>query len=144
MSRAPIELTAEQRFRQAFQRLKEGKTEVVERGAPVSQNNVAKEAGCDPSALRKERFPSLVREIQAYVEIQGQQQSSKRQEKLQQRRSRADLATQLEEIAAQRDSAQSQLLSAHRRIVELTAELKAARNESSGQSAAPIQLGRER
>lgn len=144
MSRAPIELTAEQRFRQAFQRLKEGKAEVVERGAPVSQNNVAKEAGCDPSALRKARFPSLVREIQAYVEIQGQHQPSKRQEKLQQRRSRTDLATQLEEVKAQRDIAQSKLLSAHRRIVELTAELKAARKDSECGYAAPVQLSRDR
>ena len=110
----------------------------------MSQNNVAKEAGCDPSALRKDRFPSLIREIQAYVEIQGQQQSSKRQEKLEQRRSRTDLVARLEEVTAQRDSAQSQLLSAHQRIVELTTQLKAARKDSGGEAATPIQLGRDR
>ena len=69
MSSEKIELSAEQRFRQAFERLKANKPKVLEVGTPVSQNNVAKEAGCDPSALRKSRFPALVREIQAYLEL---------------------------------------------------------------------------
>ena len=57
---------AEQRFRAAFVRLKEGSPEVLPVGSEAVQNNVAIEAGKHPSALRKERFPELVAEIQAY------------------------------------------------------------------------------
>lgn len=60
--------TADARFREAFRRLKEGAPQVLEKGALPSQNNVAKEAGKHPSALRKERYPELVAEIQAYCE----------------------------------------------------------------------------
>ena len=69
MSSVEAKQTAEQRFRAAFDRLKQGSPEVLARTAAVSQNNVAKEANCDPSALRKSRFPSLVAEIQHYVEM---------------------------------------------------------------------------
>lgn len=62
-------LSAEQRFRLAFERLKANTPKLVEFGTLVTQNNVAREAGCDPSALRKARFPALIREIQAYIEL---------------------------------------------------------------------------
>lgn len=123
------DLTAEDRFRQAFERLKADKPRVLKAGSPVSQNNIAKEAGCDPSALRKTRFPSLIREIQAYVEIHRQERPSKRQERLRQRKTRAELKDRLEVVAAQRDHAQSQLASAHVRIVELSTDVKTLRRQ---------------
>lgn len=54
----------------------------------MSQNNVAKEEGCDPTALRKARFPTLEREIQAYVELTKDAEPSKRQTALKQNASR--------------------------------------------------------
>jgi hypothetical protein len=122
-------LTAEQKFRQAFERLKEGKPRILEPGASVSQNNVAKEAECDPSALRKSRFPSLIREIQAYIEINKQNFVSKRQKLLIQRSQRVDLKKKLELVIAQRDLAQSQLVSAHLRLLELASELAKAQKK---------------
>ena len=65
--------SAEQQFRDAFERLKCGKPQVVDRGAEVTQNNVAREAGCDPSALKKDRYPILVSEIQAYKAVEREQ-----------------------------------------------------------------------
>ena len=124
MSSENEQTSAEQRFRLAFERLKENKPLVLKPGTPVSQNNVAKESGCDPSALRKSRFPLLIREIQAYVEITQQAAPSKRQERLKQRKTRANFENRLAEVIAQRDSAQSQLLCAQRMIVDLTSELK--------------------
>lgn len=121
------ELTAEQRFRQAFERLKVDRPEVLVPGTSVSQNNVAKEAGCDPSALRKSRFPSLIREIQAYVEIHVDERPSKRQLAIKQRKARREQSDHLKDVIAQRDFAQSQLASAIRRIVELNDELRHAR-----------------
>jgi hypothetical protein len=62
---------AEANFREAFERLKIGAQEVLPAGSMVSQNNVAREAGCDPSALRKSRFPSRIAEIQIYRAAHG-------------------------------------------------------------------------
>lgn len=121
------ELTAEQRFRQAFERLKANEPKLLETGTPVSQNNVAKEAGCDPSALRKSRFPSLVREIQAYVELHKDEVPSKRQTILKQRASRQKQRDQLADVIRQRDTALSQIASANRRVVELSAEVQMLR-----------------
>jgi chromosome segregation ATPase len=129
--------TAEQRFRQAFERLKLNKPTVLKAGTPVSQNNVAKEAGCDPSALRKARFPSLIREIQAYVEIHREERTSQRQQQIKRRTARADFKRRVEELETQRDHAQSQLASAHRAILELLDEnqkLKMRLEELSGPS----------
>lgn len=143
MSSEADHLTAEQRFRQAFERLKADKPEVIKPGTPVSQNNVAKEAGCDPSALRKTRFPSLIREIQAYVEISQQERPSNRQVQIKQRKTRATLKDRLIEVAAQRDDAQSQLASAFRRIVELTRELKIAEMQLDELRPPPTPLKRQ-
>ncbi|MNJ26271.1 hypothetical protein D3C77_207420 [compost metagenome] len=116
-------LTAEQRFRQAFERLKANAPQILKRGSQVSQNNVAREAECDPSALRKSRFPSLIREIQAYVEISSAERPSKRKAQRRQRELRSDLRIRLNVVTAQRDIAQSQLISAQQRVLELTSEL---------------------
>lgn len=142
MSSEANSLTAEQRFRQAFERLKADKPNVVSAGTQVSQNNVAKEAGCDPSALRKTRFPSLVREIQAYVEINEQERPSKRKEKIKRREARAELVDRLKQVSAQRDSAQSQLVSAQRRIVELMSELRVVRAELDSARPSAVVLSR--
>lgn len=55
---------AELDFSASFERLKYGNTLILPPGSPVSQNNVAREAGRDPSALRKSRYPKLVADIQ--------------------------------------------------------------------------------
>jgi hypothetical protein len=127
MSSEVSQLTAGQRFLQAFERLKADEPKVLPKGTPVSQNNVAKEADCDPSALRKSRYPSLIREIQAYVELHQDERPSKRQTLLKQRKARQEQQGHLEEVILQRDIAQSQLASANRRIVELAEELKLVR-----------------
>lgn len=122
-------VSAEESFRKAFERLKEGKPTLLKPGSIVSQNNVAKEAGCDPSALRKNRYPSLIREIKAFVELNGDERPSKRKAILKQRAAKSVLKDRLAEVMSQRDNAQSQLLSAQRRIVELTIELGSAKKQ---------------
>ena len=116
-------LTAEQRFRQAFERLKARQPKVVSPDATplVSQNNVAKEAGCDTTALKKARFPALVREIKAYVELH------KETEPAANRGARRNQTRTVEErnrdAIKQRDLCQSMLASAELRIVELTSTI---------------------
>lgn len=135
--------SAEDNFRLAFLRLQSGKPTRLPVGTKVSQNNVAREAGCDPSALRKSRFPSLVREIKAYVEIHESAQPSKRKELRKARDERAEHHARLAEIARQRDLAQSKLLSAQRRIVELCAEVRTLRVKLDELLPQPTRIRRE-
>jgi len=113
--------TAEIRFREAFERLKGIRTQLLPSGTAVTQNNVAKEAGRDPTALRKSRYPALVREIQAWVEIMAQTEAVQRKRQSQ-RRKAADAKTAVADLKKQRDHAQSQLVSAHQAILELSQE----------------------
>lgn len=113
--------TAEQRFRDAFERLKNGQPLVLARGVIVSQNNVAKEAGTDPTALKKSRFPALIREIQAWIEIHNSKKSAQVSRRAR-RAQKSDHKTEVKRLKEQRDDAQSQLVSAHRQILELILE----------------------
>lgn len=114
--------TAEQRFRLAFERLKNDNPYRVPKGTPVSQNNVAKEAGTDPTALRKSRYPALIREIQAWMEINNQERVLIRTRRVQRKLDRENLTEKIQQLKQQRDEAQSQLVSAQRTMLELLQE----------------------
>jgi len=121
-------LSAEDRFRQAFERLKTGEAKLLKPGASVTQNNVAREAGCDPSALKKARFPALVREIQAYVDLHQENHhfTSKRTKR---RAANRTMQERLDDAIRQRDQAQSILASAHVRIIELSEEVQSLQRQ---------------
>ncbi|CAN7336744.1 hypothetical protein [Polaromonas sp. LjRoot131] len=113
--------SAEVAFRNAYERLKTGRPIVLPKNTPVSQNNVAKEAGVDPTALKKSRFPSLISEIQHYVAEHGADTPvSARQVMLKQRRHRRGLKAQIFDSSVQRDHLASLLNKANGKIVELT------------------------
>lgn len=119
----PLKPRAETAFREAFDRLKRGKPAILAKGTPVSQNNVAKEAGCDPSALRKSRFPSLIAEIQQWVaEHASDRPESPRQKILVQRSRNRSLREKIESLKAERDHALSLLVEADAKILDLTME----------------------
>lgn len=114
---------AEKAFREAFERLKRDQPARLKKGTPVSQSNVAKEAGCDPSALRKSRYPSLIAEIQRWVaENPTVLPASPRQTLLAQRSRNRSLRDKIEALKAQRDHALSLLVEADARILDLTIE----------------------
>jgi len=114
---------AEKSFRKAFERLKQGNAERLPKNAPVSQNNVAKEAGCDPSALRKTRYPSLVSEIQRWVEEHAPKTPpSQRQSIIAKRSHNRDFKARIKELKVQRDHLASLLVEADTKIFELTLE----------------------
>lgn len=124
--------TAEANFREAYERLKAGVPKVLPAGTLVSQNNVAREAGCDPSALRKARFPGLVEEIQANLATDIQERpSSERQRLLKARQASRSKSETIANLKAQRDDAVSRLVEADeligtltRRVRDLEARLK--------------------
>ncbi|OIN69512.1 hypothetical protein BL247_21955 [Ralstonia solanacearum] len=142
-SQQPVEAqSAEMRFRQAFERLKSGEPKVVETGAAVTQNNVAREAGCDPSALKKARFPVLIREIQAYVELHKGEDHLAAQKAKRRRVAKRSLEERLEDAIRQRDEVQSVLASANHRIVELTEQVQSLQRKVDELQPPPTKLGR--
>ena len=117
--------TAETNFREAFERLRAGVPKVLPAGTLVSQNNVAKEAGCDPSALRKARFPGLVEEIQAYLATHGQERpTSERQRLLKARQVSRGKSETIASLKQQRDYAVSRLVEADELIGTLTRRVR--------------------
>lgn len=115
---------AELRFLEAFERLKSGKPEILPKGTPVSQNNVAKETGVNPSALRRARYPELVEKIQSWIEENEESsgQRSSRQMMLAKKSRNRDLKEQIRSLTEQRDKALSMLVESNREIVNLTLE----------------------
>jgi hypothetical protein len=143
MSSQPVEKpSAEARFRQAFERLKKGEPNVLERGAQVSQNNVAREAGCDPSALKKARFPILIREIQQFIELHDPVNHVAATKVKLQRVLKRSAEERLNDAIRQRDTGQSLLTNANLRIVELTTEVQSLQHQLDQLQPPPIRLGR--
>lgn len=135
--------SAEANFREAYERLKIGAPKVLPAGTLISQNNVAKEAGCDPSALRKSRFPSLVAEIQNYVASHGgERPESERQKLLKQRQRSRSARETIADLKKQRDAAAGLLVEANAQIAILTRRLidAEARNNNLQPKASLIQL----
>ncbi|WP_130905403.1 MULTISPECIES: hypothetical protein [unclassified Pseudomonas] len=116
----PARRSAADQYRDAFERLKLNRPQLLPKGTPVTQNNVAKEAGSDPSALKKSRFPSLIAEIKTYVEQHAEERppSLSKVNLLARQKSRA-LRDRMEQVARQRDQLASLLSEADAKIIEL-------------------------
>lgn len=115
--------SAEQAFRDAFIRLKENRPERLPLGTPVSQNAIAREAGRDPSALKKSRYPTLIAEIQNWAR-DGYQTSTEQGSRLSHSRSKKTRpqTEEIKDLKQQRDKLASKLVEASATIVELAAE----------------------
>lgn len=117
------ELTALEAFYAAFNRLKEDAPLVMAKGTAVSQNNVAREAGCDPSALRKSRYPELIEDIKSFIlDSSKSQPLSMTRQKLERRSANRSLRHEIDVLKSERDLAMSLLLEADSRILELFIE----------------------
>ncbi|MDF9779328.1 hypothetical protein [Pseudomonas baetica] len=116
----PARRSAADQYRDAFERLKLDRPQLLPKGTPVTQNNVAKEAGSDPSALKKSRFPSLIAEIKNYVEQHAEERppSLNKLNLLARQKSRT-LRDRVEQVARQRDQLASLLSEADAKIIEL-------------------------
>ncbi|HHW1656199.1 TPA: hypothetical protein ACUT5Y_006193 [Pseudomonas aeruginosa] len=116
----PARRSAADQYRDAFERLKLNRPQLLPKGTPVTQNNVAKEAGSDPSALKKSRFPSLITEIKTYVEqhVEERLPSLNQVNLLARQKSRA-LRDRIEQVVRQRDQLASLLSEADAKIIEL-------------------------
>lgn len=117
-------ISAGDEYRAAFERLKNNKPERLPKGTTISQNNVAKEAGSDPSALKKARFPTLIAEIQKYVQEHAEQRppSVYKVRSLARKQNRS-LREKIMETIQQRDHLSSLLNEADATILELYARI---------------------
>ena len=132
---------AEKDFREAFERLKQGKPVNLPMTTCVSQNNVAKEAGRDPSALKKSRYPSLIAEIQHWIKENAQNRpQSPRQTILAQRSRNRTLREKIDAIKSERDHALSLLVEADARILDLTIENARLRMLQQASNITPLSI----
>jgi hypothetical protein len=116
-----IESSAELAFREAFERLKANVPSRLAKHTRLSQNNVAKEAGYDPSALKKSRYPELVNEIQNWLREQPTvTRSSTRSKMVGQKKRNLELKDRILELLVQRDTLASLLVQADSKILELS------------------------
>ncbi|MBH1494018.1 hypothetical protein JY423_02140 [Stenotrophomonas maltophilia] len=120
-------VTAESKFRAALARIIDGSALNVERNAQITQNNVAREAGVDPSALRASRYPALVMEIRdlagmarADVGSMGHKPHRPRSEERRNEKQRyQDMKRQRDHAAALLASADSEVLRLMLRVRDL-------------------------
>lgn len=134
---------AELDFSTAFERLKCGNTLILPPGSPVSQNNVAREAGKDPSALRKSRYPKLIADIQAWIVVHASTKTGTSTKVVitdakdpHLESQLADAMLQLHALREERDLLLSKLLIANDRILLLTSKIK--EDDNAGKGSAPI------
>lgn len=119
-------------YLEAFRRLVLKTPLNVEVGTLVSQNNVAKEAGKDPSALKLSRFPSVIKKIQTYLELTNELDSKKRIRNAKVKKGKLTAIAKIATLEAQAIETQSKLLSVERRLIEVlqeNAELQAKLDE---------------
>jgi len=137
---------AEKEYWDSFARLKLGLPILVPKGTPVSQNNVAKEAGRDPSALRKSRYPKLIEEIQEWVSKNsiGEPETSARKKILAKRKKKRTLDEKTADLALQRDHAASLLVEADAKILELSHEVARLEALLESRNVVPIKQDRQR
>lgn len=129
-------LSAEASFRAAFLRLSGGCPQRVPIGTPVTQNNVAREAGRDPSAFKKKRYPELIREVQEFVaEVARSTRAAKSDQAGTERAPQADVScvSEVARLLEERDSLLVQLLAAKQKIFEQWQRIQ--RLESSADTA---------
>ena len=115
---------AERQFWDAFERLKEGRPQCLPKGARVSQNNVAKEAGTVASALRRSRYPKLCEEIRRWIDhtVSTHDAKAKGPGRLAGRQHTRELRARIKGLEAQRDQALGKLVLVEAELVNLTIE----------------------
>lgn len=87
-------------FSEAFDRLKNNEPINLPIDSAVTQNNVAREAGRDPSALRADRYPELLHKIQTYI---GSKKKETKRNKLSPRNRSRTLEKRLIDCKRERD-----------------------------------------
>lgn len=138
--------SAEEEYRRAFRRIVEGKTIRISKNAKLTLASIAREAGKDPSALKKSRYPTFIAEVEEYNSSPvATVKRADRSLTAQLKAARAEndvLRKQYTELAAERDLAHSKVLNLQQAFIVKCLELE----EHIGPSAIAVmdQYARER
>lgn len=127
----PRPKSVESKMRAAFERLKHNEPINLPKGTPVALSNVAKEANSKPDSLRKDRYPSLHKEIVAYAEI-----NIKPTEKPKKRKSRESDSKRIKRLTTENEK----LLNIVNALTTLNEELEHENKHLSGRKV--TQVGR--
>lgn len=117
--------SAEAKYRAAFERLKADKPKLLKKGTNLSQANVAKEAGVHSTALKKDRYPTLISDIQEEVARREAKAGDDSNEHKQRRVSDRE---RLKDCKAQRDKMHSIIASQETLIEELLDKIEKLEN----------------
>lgn len=143
MSPREIPATAEALFRAAFERLKLDKPSVLPKSSPVTQNSVAREAGRDPTALKKSRYPGLIAEIQRWVESHAGQEAPSPTSRVEAARRKNRALNEARDILQiQLDAVASELLAARSTILELHQTIERMKADLGHDNVVPMQHSR--
>ncbi|EOG3619010.1 hypothetical protein G7017_11040 [Pseudomonas fulva] len=120
--------SAEEEYRKAFKRIIEGKPIRISKHAKLTLANIAREAGNDPSALKKSRYPTFIAEVEEYNSSPSPTvKRSDRSLTAQLTAARAEnnaLRERCTELAAERDIAHSKVLNLQLALIEKCQELE--------------------
>ncbi|MGO4660090.1 hypothetical protein AB4Z34_35850 [Ensifer sp. 2YAB10] len=127
-------------FREAFDRLRRNAPTTLKKGTPVTQNNIAREAGYTPSALRKSRFPSLIAEIQRWIAEHGASNVTESPTKKlrNQRQHNRSLRDEIKRVEKERDRALSLLVEADTKILELIKDIEELQSKMPEATVTPL------
>lgn len=115
---------AEIEYRKAFRRIVEGKAMRVDKMAPPNFANIAREAGKDPSALKKSRYPIFISEVESFnnnVSSAGERIDRSLSAQLKAARSEnRKLRESYEQLTIERDESHSRVLNLQLALVEMS------------------------
>lgn len=119
--------SAEHEFRSAFKRIIEGKTIRIPKGSPPTLANIAREAGRDPSALKKSRYPTFIAEVEEYnnapsVTVNKTDRSLTAQLAAARAENRS-LREECSNLCQERDAAQTKILNLQQALVAMNLQL---------------------
>ena len=119
--------SAEQEFRAAWQRIKDGKPIRITVGAPATLANIAREAGKDPSSLKRSRYPLLVHEVETDNQLIAELPASVDRSLSSQLNGARDenrrILLDMDVLRAERDALKSQVLNLQLALLEKTQQL---------------------
>jgi len=120
--------SAEDEYRNAFKRIVDGKTIRIPKGSPPTLANIAREAGRDPSALKKSRYPIFITEVEEYNSASSltmdQAERSLTAQLAAARAENKSLREKCSNLCKERDAAQTKILNLQQALVAMNLQLE--------------------
>ncbi|WP_420106777.1 hypothetical protein [Herbaspirillum huttiense] len=114
----PEDGPAARKYLEAAKRLAFNEPIILKKGSPVNRINVAKEAGNHPTALKPDRYPGVIRKIEAYLELTKGEDNKRRAIGAKVKEGKLNLKEEVAMLKTQLSESQSKLLSVERKLLE--------------------------